>query len=125
MVIQWLDSELRKFRQSHPEKSYPRSLAELDRASHPRLREAQLGIEAGRLDGFRYLYTPSSPDAAGRTPSYRLDVRPVRYGAPLTTSFLCVPQGKLWDTQEDRPAEPTDSNAEEGRPHYCMGESKR
>jgi hypothetical protein len=123
VVIQWIDNELRRFRRDHPDRKYPRSLAELDRASDPNLLEIQRGLEAGRLDGYRYLYTPGPLNSSGRTATYRLDVRPVRYGADTQGSVLCDPQGKLWGTGEDRAAEPTDPNREEGRPYYCMGEN--
>jgi hypothetical protein len=122
-VIQGIDAELQRFRQAHPEKKYPRSLAELDRASDPNQREIQRGIEAGRLDGYRYLYTPGPVDSAGQTSTYRLEVRPVRYGAPTKYSSLCDPQGKLWTTSEDRPAEPTDPEVGKLRP--LPGESGR
>ncbi|HEY0783914.1 MAG TPA: hypothetical protein VGE98_15765, partial [Thermoanaerobaculia bacterium] len=85
-------------------------------------REAQLCVLAGRLDGIRYLYTPAPPDAQGRILTYRLDARPVRYSAETTGSLLCDSRGELRVTEEDRPAQATDRNVEEGIPHYCLGD---
>jgi len=120
--VEWLDSQLRGYLRSHPDRGYPASLDELEEARHPNLREIQIGLQWGRLDGYRYIYTPAPRDAQGRIPSFRLDVRPVRYGPPTTGSLLCDPRGELRTTPEDRPAEHTDRNMEEGIAHYCLGE---
>ncbi|HEY0783915.1 MAG TPA: hypothetical protein VGE98_15770 [Thermoanaerobaculia bacterium] len=120
--LEWLDRQLRDFRRAHPDRGYPARLAELPADSHPNVREAQLSVLAGRLDGYRYLYTPAPADRQGRILSYRLDARPVRYRAETKPSYLCDPRGELRITPDDRAAEPTDRNLEEGAPHDCLGD---
>ena len=120
--IQMLDIDLQRFRRSHPGQGYPKSLQELESSRFRGLREVEAGLKGGRLDGFRYLYSPSPPDAKGSILSYRLDVRPVRYGTPLKRSYLCDPRGMLWNTEEDRPAQPTDPDFEGQHHYYCSGQ---
>jgi hypothetical protein len=119
--IQMIDLDLQRFRKDHGDRGYPRRL-ELEPGISRAQREIEAGLLSGTLDGFRYTYTPDPPDAAGNVTSYRIDVRPVRYGAPFKRSYLCDPRGILWETEADRPARPGDHPSEgEGFHYYCAG----
>jgi hypothetical protein len=88
----------------------------------------RLVLISGASDGRTFTYTPGPADATGRIETYRIDVRPVRFGYGYTRSYLCDPQGRLFFTDDDRRAEPSDPNLEldpalaEERPSLCVGE---
>jgi len=65
---------------------------------------------AGRLEGYRFQYTPGPVDATGHILTYRFDARPVVYGRDYKRSYMCESTGHFHATDEDRAAEPTDPN---------------
>jgi hypothetical protein len=134
--IQTVENCAEQLRRRSPAHGYPPSLAAMDAPDfrcldgHGLLDEEHAGLRRGELEGFRYIYTPGMPDANGAITTFRLDVRPVKFGHGVTTSYLCDPRGELRVTNEDRPAEHTDKNAErderleDDHPYYCVGQRK-
>ncbi|MCI0436742.1 MAG: hypothetical protein L0271_24350, partial [Gemmatimonadetes bacterium] len=130
--IQMIDICLEKYRLDNPEQGYPLTL----QAAHEKMgcfsayglaaRERML-LEVGTHEGYRYSYTPLRAPNDSRVTSFRLDVRPIAYGRPLTRSLLCTPEGTLHVTQEERAAEKTDPDLQvdaatgTARRSYCMG----
>jgi hypothetical protein len=94
------------YRTRHPLSGYPESITEMNKLLVGG--EAASGLRAGRLDGYRYVYTAAPRDPDARVNHFRLDVRPVKYGRPWKTSILADEGGHQWSTTEDRAAEPTD-----------------
>jgi hypothetical protein len=131
-----IDACTEVYRRFYPNRGYPPTLAAMDTPGFACLNggtvvgERYDALKRGRYEGFRYIYTPGLPDATGKITTFRLDVRPVKYGHGVTRSYMCDPRGELRATEEDRPAEHTDRNSERNetlevdRPHYCVGRKR-
>jgi hypothetical protein len=92
---------------AHPSSGYPTTIAEL-RLSDV-VGESAASLEAGRLDGTRYTYSPGERGQDGRVSRYRLEVRPIRYRHPSVESYLVTSDRRIWATDQDRAAGPGDT----------------
>jgi hypothetical protein len=95
------------YRRRHPDRGYPATIAEMSDLGG----ELAVGLRRGRLDGYLYQYKPGPREQDGAVHHFCLDVRPVCYGRPWTTSLHVEDGGGWWSTKEDRAAAPTDRAA--------------
>lgn len=130
--IQMIDICLEQYRLDHPQEGYPPALeAAQERmgcySGYGLVSGGRLILEFGTHEGYRYQYTPLGAPGAPHISSFRLDVRPIAYGQPLTRSLLCTPEGTLHVTEEDRAAKKTDPDMQMDTVtgtavrSYCMG----
>jgi len=88
------------YAQTHPDKGFASSLAELGPEPGSALIDSVLA--SGRKSSYVFVVTPASPDSHGRITHYTVIARPQRYGKNGKHSFLTDESGVLHFTTEDR-----------------------
>ena len=88
------------YTQTHPDKGFASSLAELGPEPGSALIDSVLA--SGRKSSYVFVVTPASPDSHGRITHYTVIARPQRYGKNGKHSFLTDESGVLHFTTEDR-----------------------
>jgi hypothetical protein len=81
-----------EFAARSPGNSFPRSLRELSSGARPCL---DAGVASGEVDGFRYGYYPSLPDADGIVRVYDACAEPIRYRETGFTTYVIDESGKM------------------------------
>jgi hypothetical protein len=88
------------YAQTHPDKGFASSLAELGPEPGSGLIDSVLA--SGRKSGYVFVLTSASPDSHGRITHYTVIARPQKYGKEGKHSFLTDESGVFHFTTEDR-----------------------
>jgi hypothetical protein len=100
----------------HKRVGYPRQLTDLPLVVGAfRQHGMTQFISPNSIQSFKTLFTyqPASPDKAGKTNSYDLQVTCEDYGDTCLHNFLLTSEGRIFFTPANRPATPADTKLEE------------
>lgn len=84
-----------------PERGFPPSLDIIGPATEKCLEEK---LASGKKSGYKFTYSPGSPNAKGRILSYTLVARPTKYGTTATNSYFTDSSQLIRMTEQDRAA---------------------